>query len=705
MIWPFKPRGDREAAIACHREGLELLKRNEAGAAIAQLERAIQLNPHDPEFAKSLGNAHKAAGDLESAANSYRRSLQIAPDYLPSLYNLGLVLSEMKRLEEAEQCFRRVTEMAPGDTDAHYELGLAYRKLGRIEEALASYRRTLELEPDYLAAHNDLGNFAQDQGRLTEAIEHYRAAIRTAPEYMPAHSNLGNALARQGRLAEAIDSYRRAIQLAPDFPDVHLNLAGVYSLQGERDLARQCYETALNLEPDNAVARDGLLFEMQYVCDWSRFEELCELQRRSVLSQPEQPISPFGLLSIPSTSQEQLQCARNYSARLDRAVAGDRKRLSFQHERSPKSRITIGYLSAEFRDGPVGQMTVELFELHDRTRFEIFAYSFGPDDNSAIRSRLTRAFDRFVDLSSLSHADAAARIHGDRVDILVDMQGYTQPARTEILAMRPAPIQVSYLYTGTMGADFIDYLVADRFVAPPDRAGDFSEKLVSLPGCFQVNTRTREVEGTPSRGELGLPDGAFVFCSFNQAYKILPVVFQSWMRLLLAVPDSVLWLFESNPGAARNLRREALDRGVNADRLVFAPRLPLARHLGRLRAADLFLDTLPFNAHSTASGALWVGLPVVTCVGDTIASRLGGSILTTLGVPELVTKSMDEYEALALRLARQPAELAALREKLLRNRLSSPLFDTPGYARHLEAAYQQMWSNYLAGNAPRAIEI
>ena len=285
------------------------------------------------------------------------------------------------------------------------------------------------------------------------------------------------------------------------------------------------------------------------------------------------------------------------------------------------------------------------------------------------------------------------------------MQGYTQPARTEIVALRPAPIQASYLYTGTMGADFIDYLFVDRFVLPPERAGDYSEKPVWLPGCFQVNTRACEVDGTPARGELGLPDDAFVFCSFNQTYKILPDVFRTWMRLLAALPESVLWLFESNPQAARNLRKEAQDHGVSADRLVFAPRMPLARHLARLRAADLFLDTLPFNAHSTATGALRVGLPVVTCAGDTITSRLAGSILSTLGLPELVTRSMEEYEALALRLARQPAELAALREKLSRNRLSSPLFDTPAFTRHLEAAYHQMWNNYLAGNAPRAIEL
>jgi predicted O-linked N-acetylglucosamine transferase (SPINDLY family) len=704
MIWPFKARGDREAASACHREGLELLRQNQTGAAIAQLERAARLDPRDPEFLKSLGNAHKSAGDLESAAQCYRRSLRVAPDYLPSLYNLGLVLSELKRFEEAEPCFRRVIEKAPDDTDACYELGLARRKLGRLQEAVAAYRRTLELDPSYSPAHNDLGNIAQDQGRLADAVEHYRAAIRVLPDYAPAYSNLGNALARQGRLAEAVDSYRRAIQLAPDFPDAYLNLAGVYGLQDVRDLAIQCHEKALALAPGNASIRQGLLFEMQYVCDWSRFDELCERQRRSALDQPEQPFSPFPFLSIPSTPEEQLQCARNYARQVQRATA--HARAPYRFEAHAKPRLRIGYLSADFHEHATAYLMAELFELHDRERFEIVAYSHGPDDRSATRSRLARSFDRFVDIAALPHAAAADRIHGDGIDILVDLKGYTQHARTEIVALRPAPIQVSYLgYPGTMGADFIDYLIADRFIAPPGHAKHFSEKLVRLPGSYQVNDRRRAVADTPPRRDLELRDGSFVFCCFNQPYKILPRTFAVWARLLQSVPGSVLWLLETNRWATRNLRREAERCGIAPERLVFAPKLPLDRHLARLRAADLFLDTFPYNAHTTASDALWVGVPVVTCSGDTFASRVAGSLLTAVGMPELIAGSLEEYEALALRLARNPAELAELREALSRNRASTPLFDTPAFARHLEAAYRQMWDNYRAGNPPSAIEL
>lgn len=775
MIWPFKSRGDHEAAIACHREGLELLEQNQAGPAIAQLERAVELDAGNAEFHRCLGNARRATGDLEGAAASYRRALEIAPDNLASLYNLGLVLGESGQREEAERQFRRVHELDPGDVDAlfnlaslladltrfaesmtlyrraleitpdnpylwlglglacqgvpgqmeeslralrkcielkpdlavaHYEQGVRLYSLGRIEDAARSYEATLRIDPGHSRAMNDLGNILQDERRFEDARKRYLDAIRLAPGNAVAHSNLGNVLLRQGRLDEAEHYYLKAIELQPDFSDAHLNLGAIHTLRGAHDRAIQCYERALEFNSANAVARENLLSEMQQICDWSRFEELCGAQRRSVRDWPDQAISPYSLLSIPSTPHEQLQCARNYAANRARAVARDRERLDFHHERKAKPRLRIGYLSADFREHPGAYLIPELVELHERTRFEIVAYSYGPNDGSAIRARLARTFDRFVDLSALPHAEAAASIHSSGVDILLDLTGYTMYNRPQILALRPAPIQVNFLgYPGTLGADFVDYLMSDCFITPPGRSEGYHEQLVRMPGSYQANDRKRAVAETPLRRELGLPDGAIVFCCLNQTLKILPDVYATWMRLLGAVPGSVVWLVDTGPQAVANLRREAHKHGIGPERLVFAPRVPIAQHLGRLRAADLFLDTFPYNAHSTASDALWVGLPVLTRAGDTFASRVAGSLLTAVGLPELITRSLEEYEALALRLARQPDELRALREKLSRNRTTAPLFDTPAFARHLEAAYQQMWSNYLAGNAPRAIEI
>ncbi|MBI2313375.1 MAG: tetratricopeptide repeat protein [Betaproteobacteria bacterium] len=767
-------QGDALGTVASehHQRGLDLLRESRSREGLAELARAVERDPGNAEYHKSLGNAQKVLGDVQGAMASYRRSLEIASDYLPAHYNLGLILRELNRLDEAEQHFRRAFELDPNDPDVlsnlaavlaarsrfaesvevyrtalqltpgdpflwlgmgmacqqlgqqeesvrslrqcveltpdipegWYWLGMACRKLGRTEEAAGCYRKTLELDPENPEAHNNLGNLLQDEGRLEDAVAHYRTAIRHSPDYAQPYSNLGSALLRRGRLDEAIESCRKAIELLPDFVGAYLNLGSAYGLQGARDRALECYQAALRLEPDNSAARESLLFQMQEVCDWSRFEELCEAQRRSVSAQPDQEVSPFSLLSIPASPAEQLQCARNFAARRLKAVSGGLERLRFRFERKAGPRIKVGYLSADFHEHATAYLMAELFELHDRTHFEIAAYSYGPDDASPMRARLVRAFDNFVDLSPMSHEAAAARIYGDQVDILVDLKGYTQHARTEIVALRPAPLQVSYLgYPGTMGADFIDYLVTDRFITPPGQALFFTEKLVYLPGTYQVNDRRRSVADTPERRELGLPEGAFVFCCFNQTYKILPPVFAAWMRLLKAVPGSVLWLLESNHWAAQNLRREAQSRDVDPERLIIAPKLPLARHLARLRAADLFLDTLPYNAHTTASDALWVGLPVLTCAGEAFPSRVAGSLLTAAGLPELVTYSMDEYESLARRLAQRPEDLVMLREKLIRNRSTAALFDTPGFARHLEAAYSLMWENYLAGNGPHAI--
>jgi predicted O-linked N-acetylglucosamine transferase (SPINDLY family) len=697
--------------------------------------------PEDAESLKTLGNARKAAGDLEGAAASYRRALELRPGYTTALYNLGLVLLDLGRPDEAEQAFRELHAIDPRDHETLFHLAalaadraryaeaaqlyrdalalapdnpylwlglaLACRQLpGQMEESVRCLRKSLEIEPDLADSHYELAGMLHAEGRLDEAEAHYRSAVRAAPGNAAIHCHFGNAMAKAGRLDEAIECYRKAIELDPRFALAHLNLGSIQGLRGAHDQALRCYEAALALEPDNAAARGCLLFERQRTCDWSEFDALSARQRADALSRPDQEILPFSLLSIPSTANEQLQCAMHYAKGQSRAVARDRERLSFRHERRAAEKLRIGYLSADLREHPVAYLVVELLELHDRDRFEIAGYSYGPDDPNPTRERIRRAFDRFTDVRALSHADAAARIHADGVDILVDLTGYTTFGRPEIAALRPAPVQVNYLgYPGTLGADFFDYIITDRFIAPDGLDIRLSETPVYMPGSYQANDRKRAIGTTPSRRELGLPENAFVFCSFNHTYKILPGVFSAWMRLLQVVPGSVLWLLKSNHWAEQNLRKEARSYGVAPERLVFAPVVPHAQHLGRIRAADLFLDTQPYNAHTTASDALWAGLPVLTCAGNTFASRVAGSLLTAAGLPELITQSMEEYEALALRLARNPAELATLRGKLAKNRDSAPLFDTPAYARHLEAAYLRMWEYHLDGKGPRAIRV
>jgi predicted O-linked N-acetylglucosamine transferase (SPINDLY family) len=616
------------------------------------------------------------------AIESYRRSLDVEPDYLPSLYNLGLVLHELDRIDEAELYFRRVVAIEPGDPDALFHLGVLLFRRAQLEEAGHTFRLALRHAPDNPHLWMRLGELC---------------ITRNTPD----------------SLNEAAQCFGRAAELQPQFSDAHFNLGYVSALQGRHDDALRSYQNALNLQPDSPACQANLLTQMQHVCDWSRFDELAALRRSNALRpDPADPLpDPFGLLSIPSTLAEQLACARVYSRSIQERAARERKEPEYRFDRGrgqgrPKQRLRIGYLSADFHEHVTAHVMAEVFELHDRSRIEAIAYSYGPDDHSPMRGRLERAFARFVDLRPFSNSAAAAAIHADQIDILVDLKGHTRDARTEIVAMRPAPIQASYMgFPATMGADFIDYIITDRFVLRAQDASCYSEQPVCLPGSYYASDRQRAIGATPARKELGLPQEGFVFCCFNQAFKILPEMFAVWMRLLDSIPGSVLWLTENNGWATDNLRREASKRGVDPARLVFAPKVAPEQYLGRLRAADLFLDTSPYNAHTTASDALWVGVPVVTCPGETLPSRVAGSQLSALGLPELIANGVAAYEALALRLARAPGELAALRDKLSRNRGTAPLFDTPRFVRNLEAAYDAMWRIHCAGDAPRLIEL
>ncbi len=445
-------------------------------------------------------------------------------------------------------------------------------------------------------------------------------------------------------------------------------------------------DTAVSLNPNFAEAIAQLVYQLKQNCDWGRIDSLT---RRLIdaVDANSAPVNPFVFLSLDTTLGQQLQCARQWAAaHFPAHGAKAAARVS--------DRITLGYLSADFQEHATAQLIAELFVLHDRSRFRVIGYSYGHDDGSAARRRLAESFDAFVDLETASHTDAAARIREDGVDILIDLKGYTTDARPEIVALRPAPIQVNYLgYPGTMGTEAIDYILVDPFVVPPSEQIHFTEKLVHLPDCYQVNDRRRPIASPiPTRAECGLPDGAFVFCCLSAPYKITAPMFDIWMRLLAAVPHSVLWLLESSPGATANLQREAEGRLTGGSaRLKFAPGLPNPQHLARLAVADLFLDTLPYNAHTLTSDALWAGCPVVTCAGATFASRVAGSVLHAVGLPELVTTSLADYEALALRLARDPARLQAIRTKLKNNRLATPLFDSERLTRNIEAAYEEMW--------------
>jgi predicted O-linked N-acetylglucosamine transferase (SPINDLY family) len=587
----------------------------------------------------------------------------------------------------------------PNDPELHYDLGNALLAAGDATAATASFSRALALAPGHPQILLQLGNALMAQGRYADAVAWFRQSIHADAGDPASHYNLGNALRELGQAAEAATAYRQALKLDPRDADTHNNLGNVLREQGKLDAAIACYQTALQLNPRLFHALAHLVHQRQHICDWDGLDDQIQELRRIVAQEPQAQVSPFAFLALPgTTSAEQRLCAERWVANRYATLIADGQRLNYTHDKTAKTKLKIGYLSADFRRHPLASLITDLIEQHDRSRFEIHAYSYAPDDASPERKRLERAFDLFHDILPISQYQAAEQIHRDGTDILVDLTGFTQTSRSGIMALRPAPIQANWLgFPGTMGAPFVDYLISDAVITPPQQAADYSERLVYLPDTYQPNDRKRPVGTPPSRAQCGLPEQSFVFCCFNQTFKITPQVFDYWMDILKKTPRSVLWLLECNPWAKANLLKEAQARGVEVGRIIFAPRTSGAEHLARQTQADLFLDTLPYNAHTTTSDALWMGLPVLTCQGDTFASRVASSLLQAIGLDEMVTHSLDEYRDKALELAHHPEQLRAIKQQLEANKHSAALFDTPRFARNLEAAYQTMWQRWLQG--------
>ncbi|MEA2905694.1 MAG: protein O-GlcNAc transferase [Alphaproteobacteria bacterium] len=683
-------RGDALSALGRHDE------------AMANFDRALALRPDFADAHNSRGGTLAALKRHEEALASFERALAAQPDHAEALNNRGNALSELKRHEEALASYDRALAIRPGYAEAHYDRGNALSALKRYEEALASYDKALAVFPGYAEAYDNSGNALMQLNRHEDALLRFERALALAPANAGAFNNRGSAFSALKRHEDALASYDRALALRPDFVDAISNRGNVLKDLKRYDQSIACYEQALALDPEHIDASVGLAEVALSVCDWARTTVLAgELEARVAAEKP--TVAPFTLLAYCDDPALHLQCARTFVA--DRIPVMPKPLWTGGPMRRDK--IRVAYLSADFHRHATAYLIAELFELHDRSRFEIVGVSFDWDDGSEVRRRLVKAFDHFHDVRTKSDREVAHLLHGSGVDIAIDLKGYTGDSRLGIFAHRPAPIQASYLgYPGTIGADFMDYIIADPVVTPFEHAPFYSEKIVQLPDCYQVNDRKRKIaERIPTREAAGLPPQGFVFCCFNNNYKIAPAVFDVWMRLLLAVPGSVLWLLADNAAAEANLRREARTRGVDPARLVFAGRCNLDEHLARHRLADLFLDTLPYNAHTTASDTLWAGVPIVTCRGSAFAGRVSASLLRAAGLAELVTHSLADYEALALRLATDAGLIGRYRDRLAGSLPACALFDTDRFRRHLEAAYVTMWETWQRGEDPRAFAV
>ena len=615
----------------------------------------------------------------------------------------GNALLTQAKPTEALAAYDQVIAIQPAHADAYNNRANALLALGRADAALASYDRALTLNPTQAATHFNRGNALAALARLNDAIASFDKAIVLNPGYADAYRNRGSAFLVMRRLPEALASYDKALASDPTHAETHYNRANALLLLSRLDEAVASYERALALKPDYDFLPGTLAYTRMKLCDWTDLTGRLNKLRTDILAGKKATV-PFALLTMFDEPQLHKRASEIYTrTRYPRSTA-----LGPFTKGPRRDRIRIGYFCADLHNHASAYLLAELFEVHDRARFEVSGFSHGPQRQDEMRRRVSAAFgENFHEVSGRSDR-AIAKLSRERgIDIAIDLNTYAQNARPAMFAEGCAPIQVSYLaYPGTMGAAYIDYIIADKIVIPPARQGDFTEKVIYMPHCYQVNDSQRRIaDRTFTRTALGLPEQGFVFCCFNNNHKILPATFDVWMRLLKVIDGSVLWLLEDNTGVASNLRKEAAARGVDSRRLVFAGRLPLDKHLARQGLADLFLDTLPYNAHTTASDALWAGLPLLTCTGTAFAGRVAASLLMTVGLPELVTDSAAAYEAKALELARDPAKLAAIRRKLAANRLSTPLFDTKLFAKHIESAYTAIYERAEAGLPPQSFAV
>ncbi|HJN22803.1 MAG TPA: tetratricopeptide repeat protein [Rhodospirillales bacterium] len=696
-------------ADVLHLLGLVAYQSNRLEQAIGLIAKALQLEPGNTKFLTNMGSVYSAQAHVDEAIGCYTRALEIDPKYADAHYNLGNALKDQGRLDEAIACYRRSLEIECRSADALYNLGMALSKRGVLDEAIVCYRHVLEIDPHFMDALTNLGIALKGQGKLDEAIGCYRQALQTDPQSAVAETNLGNAFSYLDRRAEAIACYRRALEIDPGFAEGHFNLASALKEQGNLAEAIDHCRHALDINPNYATAAASLLHFLQHACAWNDFKKLeakVDAWIDMAIESGEKSVeNPYFLTTRCTDPERNFKVCRSWGADIGKRMASLNLCFDLEQNRGPNTKITLGYLSSDFRNHSVGHLIAGLFGCHDRDAFQVIAYSHGHDDGSSYRQRIEQGCDSFVDISQFDDAQAAQRIFEDRVDILVDLNGHTTGNRLQIPALRPAPLQIAYLgFAGGNGTDFFDYIITDRTVTPPEQAEFYSEAFIYMPYYYLVHDREEISPKAITRADEGLPEDAFVFCSFNNAHKIEPLAFAVWMNLLNALPDSVLWLLESNPLAKANLI-EAAAKGVNAERLVFAAKRKKDEHLARLRLADLALDTFIFNGGVTTSDALWAGVPVVAMLGSHSPSRGSASKLKAIGLAELIAGDIEAYQAKALYIARLPGHLRALKDKLAGNRLSEPLFDTPRFVASLEKAYQRIWHIHRQGEAPRQIEV
>ena len=674
----------------------------ELASSAKMFETAVNIKPDYFEAHKNLGLVFKNLGQVKESIDSLNMAISIKSDYFDAHYNLAIILKELGRYDQALKSYQKAISINPNFVNAYNNLGNLYLDLGREDDAINSYSRAIQINPNFAQAHNNLGNLFTDIERYDEAIQSYKKAIKSNPQLSEAINNLGNLFKTLNQLDNAIDCYKKAIVISPHFAEAHFNLGMIYKKTNKKEKALIYFEHAWSLKPNMDYILGDLLSAKSNFCMWDDYYALIDELKLKIYNN-KKVVSPFNLLGLiddPSLQRKAAEIFTNHQYPKKNALP---KIQQYQKHH----RVRIGYFSADFHNHATMHLMAELFELHNKSLFEIIAFSFGPDKKDVWRKRAVNSFDKFIDVRHKSDLEVSLLSREMEIDIAVDLKGYTRDCRPKIFAESCAPIQVSFLgYPGTMATEFIDYLIADQTLIPKEKRVHYSEKIAYMPYSYQVNVSDRGVsKNVVSRDEYGLPKKGFVFCCFNNNYKITLPVFRIWMRILEAVEDSVLWLLENDSITTENLIKEASNFGIHKGRLVFAKMAPVEDHLSRIRLADLFIDTLPCNAHTTASDALRMGVPVLTCLGESFASRVAASLLSALKLHSLITNNHSEYESLAIELATQPKKLKALKDILAINVSSETLYNSKLFTQNLESAYMQMYDRHNKGLAPEHIYI
>jgi len=685
------------SAGAHSNRGLVLKQLGRLDEALSCYDAAVRLDPNSPEIQYNRGNLLQSLGRHREAVAGYDAALRHQPAYAAAHSNRGNALKKLGDLYGALESYDAAIRFRPDAADAYSNRGCVLQELKRLDEALVSCERAVDLQPESAEIQYNCGAALQALRRLADAIACYDEAIRLRPGHADSYANRGGALHGLQRLDEALQCYDQVVQLDPCAAAGYYNRANVLQEMGRLDEAVASYRKAVELNPGYAEAQGQLLFQQARMCEW----EDADAAGLAGLGVTTGAITPFTFFGIEDDPQNHLLRAKKWI----REKCDNRAPLIAVGNAS-SSRIRIGYFSADFHNHATMHLLAKLLETHDRTRFEIHAFSYGIDRFDEMRRRAVDAVDKFHEVGALSDRAVAELARREQIDIAVDLKGHSQEMRIGIFSYRAAPVQIGYLgYPGSVGADFIDYIVADEIVLPERSRNFYAEKVIYLPDCYQANDPRSMSDRAFTRSELGLPENGFVFCSFNNSYKIRPAEFGIWMNLLSQVDHSILWLLSDNRWAEANLRKEAAARGIDPDRLIFAERMPLPDHLARHRCADLFLDTFNCNAHTTASDALWAGLPLLTKMGESFAARVAGSLLRAIGIPELAVETAEAYARLALDLATDPSRLADIRARLEANRSSAPLFDIERYARHIERGYALAHARYRDGLATAHINV